>query len=1226
MVFSFDGNNANLIKKIDSPDSTASRDFGHSIAIHDDNIVVGDPLHAPFTSGAVFSFDVTSFVQNNIPTAVDDSITITEDSENNVIPVLDDDSDSDGDDISIDSVNLSGTQGTAIPSENNDAILFTPTADYFGTTTLSYRITDGNGGFSIGTVTITVTNINDSPVSENDFIPTAEEQSTTIAVLDNDSDIDGDTLTVHSIDDTNTAGTVTNNGDTITFIPSENYNGDTTFTYVTADGNGGVSPSSSVLVVVNPVNDPPVAVDDDAITTLEDTPITISVLDNDSDVDIITAQLQAAESLELFDLYYGTEFSEVSGITNNDGTFVAYSDESLDKIRSTVLPSPTSADSSNKQDKQQNKLLIKDIKSEIRQQRDEIKQLKQEKNDAKDNVKQQKQLLDTLKQDFKAAKKQHNKDNITDDAFDNIKTDLTQQRITLGNAKDDLKDAKDALKDARNDIKISKEIKNILKGKTAYVDLRIAKIISSGGTIPVSIQTFANYTNAMMPQDIGIDSHITQSGRTISAILNESQISSLSESGFVSSITLPHLPEVYTVSQGLQASYANLLHGDSVTGSGVTVAVIDDSFVLTDSKLSTASITHSALYDSVGFCGSAISCGKTQGNSHGTASAGIILDMAPDVNLQLYTITTSNDFVNAINNIISRGDADIISVSLGFPTLGGDGTTGYFRDGTSNVAKAVDNAKNAGILVTVASGNEAKRHWSGTYDGTSVISPDTIGLTGYGSLMQFQPDDTTLHNACLPINHGGWTVLSWNSWEYTNLDYDIFLYDGDMSGIMLHSSVQQSEVAGQPIEVIYGGAISDACIVVALSEESVPSQNSLLHINTVRGSINDGFSMVQSSLSTPADAAGATTVGAVNYVNNSVEPFSSAGPTDDGRDKPEICGFDGVSSTQGSFSPFLGTSAAAPHVAGAAALLLQAYPDSSAQQIANIMFDSVISFDGTLCGAGILSLQNISVDGTNTGGDTGDATGDDTSTGDGDNTETQLSIVTVGADAISVQSIVTPPTHGVTQIVSDGTAILYTPNANYHGADSFEYSITDNFGLSATATVSLGVTSVNDTPFVTPIIDYVIDSGDTVSFTVIAIDADDADTLTFSLSDDAPAGSTIDGITGVFSWTTQTGTSTFDVIVTDDGIPPKSDSESLTVTVNGNNNDNTCTPPQSGDWTITDSCTMTASAIAPANILVQNNSVLTVSDGITLDVDLQNHHIIVKHGSSIIIRHGGTIT
>ena len=70
---------------------------------------------------------------------------------------------------------------------------------------------------------------------------------------------------------------------------------------------------------------------------------------------------------------------------------------------------------------------------------------------------------------------------------------------------------------------------------------------------------------------------------------------------------------------------------------------------------------------------------------------------------------------------------------------------------------------------------------------------------------------------------------------------------------------------------------------------------------------------------------------------------------------------------------------------------------------------------------------------------------------------------------------------------------------------------------------------------------------------------------------------------------------------------------------------NDCMPPQTGDWIITKSCTITADVIAPANISIQNNSILIIPDGVTLDVDLENYNIMIKSDSTIIIRQGGTI-
>ncbi|MEZ5139728.1 MAG: cadherin-like domain-containing protein [Acidimicrobiales bacterium] len=109
----------------------------------------------------------------------------------------------------------------------------------------------------------------------------------TVDVLVNDSDIEGDALTVAGYDDSGlTLGSVVDNGDgTFTYIPNPDANGTDVFTYDVADGNGG-SDTATVAIAVTPMPDAPVAVDD-AGAVDEDDPagVTVDVLVNDSDVD-----------------------------------------------------------------------------------------------------------------------------------------------------------------------------------------------------------------------------------------------------------------------------------------------------------------------------------------------------------------------------------------------------------------------------------------------------------------------------------------------------------------------------------------------------------------------------------------------------------------------------------------------------------------------------------------------------------------------------------------------------------------------------------------------------------------------------------------------------------------------------------------------------------------------------------------------------------------------------
>ncbi len=217
-------------------------------------------------------------VTNPAPVAVDDTASTTEDTLTN-IDVLANDSDPDGDTLSVVSASAANGTVTILPDGTID---YTPNPNFNGTDTISYTISDGNGGTATASVTVTVDPANDPPVAVDDTVTTNEDTPVTVPLLDNDSDVDGDDLTV--TDATAPNGTVTINPDgTVTYTPDPDFNGTDTITYTIDDGNGGTD-TATITVIVAPVNDAPVAVADTA-TTDEDTPVTIPVLGNDSDVD-----------------------------------------------------------------------------------------------------------------------------------------------------------------------------------------------------------------------------------------------------------------------------------------------------------------------------------------------------------------------------------------------------------------------------------------------------------------------------------------------------------------------------------------------------------------------------------------------------------------------------------------------------------------------------------------------------------------------------------------------------------------------------------------------------------------------------------------------------------------------------------------------------------------------------------------------------------------------------
>jgi hypothetical protein len=231
------------------------------------------------TDTATVSIEVTPV--NDAPVAVADEAVTNED-----VPVLIDvlanDTDVDGDVLRVASVGKAENGRTSIDSETG-RILYTPNQDFNGTDSFTYVVNDGQGGTAETTVTVTVNPVNDAPVAVNDSATTEEDTPVLIDVLANDTDVDGDTLSVLSVG-TPTNGTAEIDGSgQVRYTPAEDFNGDDSFTYVVTDGQGGEA-TATVSVRVTPVNDAPVAVDDVA-TTLEDNAVRIAVLVNDIDVD-----------------------------------------------------------------------------------------------------------------------------------------------------------------------------------------------------------------------------------------------------------------------------------------------------------------------------------------------------------------------------------------------------------------------------------------------------------------------------------------------------------------------------------------------------------------------------------------------------------------------------------------------------------------------------------------------------------------------------------------------------------------------------------------------------------------------------------------------------------------------------------------------------------------------------------------------------------------------------
>ncbi|WP_061027047.1 tandem-95 repeat protein [Vibrio jasicida] len=234
------------------------------------------------------------------PVAEDDNIQTDEDIPV-TIDVLANDTDQDSENLSIESATVPDEQGTVEIVDGE--LIFTPAEDFNGDATVTYVVTDGEMTDE-ASVTISVNPVNDAPVAVDDIATTDEDTPVTIDVLSNDTDLDNDTLTIVSASVPIEQGIVEIVDGKLVFTPAESFNGEATITYVVSDGE--LTDEATVSVTVNPVNDAPIA-NDDSATTDEDTPVTIDVLPNDTDVDgdtltIVNASVPAEQgTVEIVD-------------------------------------------------------------------------------------------------------------------------------------------------------------------------------------------------------------------------------------------------------------------------------------------------------------------------------------------------------------------------------------------------------------------------------------------------------------------------------------------------------------------------------------------------------------------------------------------------------------------------------------------------------------------------------------------------------------------------------------------------------------------------------------------------------------------------------------------------------------------------------------------------------------------------------------------------------------
>ncbi len=368
--------------------------------------------------------------------------------------------------------------------------------------------------------------------------------------------------------------------------------------------------------------------------------------------------------------------------------------------------------------------------------------------------------------------------------------------------------------------------------------------------------------------------------------------------------------DAVAVSQGLERSGADVLGRVAGGGEGVVIAVLDLGFgqnlaaQQVRGELPPPGRLETLTFDAAGGLAGTNAYGNR--TNHGELVAQAVFDYAPRARYLLVNYHTEADFLAAVDAVVARRP-DIVVHSNSF-------IEGPF-DGTSPSARAVDRAAAAGVLWFNSAGNYAQRHWSGEWaDADADLDLDWPN----GDVWTFS------RGAGLPITFG----LSWTSppgGPATDIDLILERQDGAAWTPVMGSSDRQS--AGSPTTeriVGYSSPVDGVFRLRAVLASGPPPEGPLTLFSREVPMADVGGSAV-SSTPTPGDAAGAIAVGAVDWRGDRFKSYSSQGPSDDGRLKPDLVApTDTRLMGPNGFRSVGGTSIAAPNAAGAAAVLLAA--------------------------------------------------------------------------------------------------------------------------------------------------------------------------------------------------------------------------------------------------------------------------------------------------------------
>jgi hypothetical protein len=498
-------------------------------------------------------------------------------------------------------------------------------------------------------------------------------------------------------------------------------------------------------------------------------------------------------------------------------------------------------------------------------------------------------------------------------------------------------------------------------------------------------------------------------------------------------------------------------HAAGLTGSGVAVGIVDTDFSGWPASQASGDLPSGNRLTTQSFCTGALnrpisSVAAPVDRQRGTDAAEVVADMAPGADLHLICIDSGSvaDAQAAVDYAVQQGISILVSDVRFFDDWRGDG-----QGPAGHIDAAVADARARGVLWIQAAGETGQQHYRATY------APDASDFHQYAASGD-QYDD-------IRQVAGGesFTVfLQWDQWPTSGQDFVLRIYQLDANAnpvaLVATSAARTSQAPTKRLTFTNPTAAGTAPVdyAVAIVGGTGAQAGTMLDLDVARvvtaTPLSLRYSSFVNSVVDPGNSPNALTVVGWCYEPPGLFDEDASGPAIGGAAKPDLAAPSWVSTSQLAStecqSGYGGTGAAAAHVAGAAALLLQRTPGLTVDQLRQAVLDRTVDVHtpgpDNDTGRGALLLGPPSNGAPNAGPV-------DVAAKAGVATPITLAGTDPDGDALTYQ-LLTNPGHGT--LSGTGPAVTYTPDARYRGGDSFTYRVTDPFAqVSGVGVVTIDV-------------------------------------------------------------------------------------------------------------------------------------------------------------------------